>query len=50
MQKILDFMIRKKGWVLFSIMVFASAFFAFKTISGKQLSDTPKQKLLTAIE
>ena len=42
-------MIRKKGWVLFSIMVFASAFFAFKTINNRQVADTPKQKLLTAI-
>lgn len=42
-------MIRKKGWILFSIMVFASAFFAFKTINGKIVTDSPKQKLLTAI-
>ncbi len=49
MQKILSFMIRKKGWILFTIIVFASAFFAFKKINGSPIADTPKQKLLTAI-
>ena len=41
-------MIRNKGWILFSVVVFASAFFAFKTISTP-LPDTPREKLLTAI-
>ena len=41
-------MIRNKGWILFSVVVFASAFFAFKKISTP-LPDTPREKLLTAI-
>ena len=41
-------MIRNKGWILFSVVVFASAFFAFKKISTPLL-DTPREKLLTAI-
>ncbi len=42
-------MIRRKGWVLFSILAFAGIFFAFKTIGGNPVPENQKQKLLTAV-
>lgn len=41
-------MIRNKGWVLFTVVAFASIFFAFKKISTPP-PPTQKEKLLTAI-
>ena len=48
MQKIMTFMIRNKGWVLFTVIAFASIFFAFKKINTPT-PQTQKEKLLTAI-
>ena len=42
-------MIRKKGWILFSLVVFAGAFFAFRTINSGPTPSSQKQKLLTAV-
>jgi len=49
MQKIINFMIRKKGWILVAIIAFAGAFFAFRSINPNPVPVTQKQKLLAAI-
>ncbi len=42
-------MIQKKGWVLFIVLAFAGAFFAFRGVSPNPVPTTQKQKLLAAI-
>ena len=41
-------MIRNRGWILFTVIAFASVFFAFKKINTPT-PQTQKEKLLTAI-
>jgi len=49
MNKIVAFMIQKKGWVLFIVLAFAGAFFAFRGVNPNPVPTTQKQKLLAAI-
>ncbi len=42
-------MIKKKGWLLFIIVAFAGAFFAFRSINPNPVPTSQKQKLLAAI-
>jgi carboxyl-terminal processing protease len=49
MNKILQFMIQKKGWILLIIVVFAGTFFAFRSVAPNPVPTTQKQKLLAAI-
>ncbi len=42
-------MIQKKGWLLLIIVVFAGAFFAFRSVTPNPVPTTQKQKLLVAI-
>jgi len=42
-------MMRRKGWIIAFVVLFAGVFFAFRTIHGGVIPITQKQKLLTAI-
>jgi len=42
-------MMRKKGWVLFTVLLFAGAFIAFKKINNQSDPGTQKEKLLVAV-
>jgi carboxyl-terminal processing protease len=50
MQKIIHFMMRRKGWILLFSLVFAGTFIAFRTINRpSSVPIAQKQKLLVAI-